>query len=268
MEISNLTKKRIKKYLKEDKRFDGRGLLDFREIKIETGISKNAEGSAKVKLGKTEVIVGIKVDVAEPYPDSEDKGTLKTTVELLPLSSSEYEPGPPRIKAIEIARVIDRIVREGGFIDFKKLCIKEGEKVYNVYIDIYTLNDEGNLLDAGAIAAVTALLDSKMPKYNEKEEKIEYGEHTDEGLPLTKSIPVLLTSYKIGEKIIFDPTREEEKASEGRLSVGIAGGKELTINALQKGESLPLEIEEISKITKASVKKYKEIEKKIKKSLK
>jgi exosome complex component RRP42 len=58
MITSNLTAQRIKEYLTKGKRFDDRGLEEFRNLTIETGISKNAEGSARVKLGNTEVIVG------------------------------------------------------------------------------------------------------------------------------------------------------------------------------------------------------------------
>ncbi len=42
--VSNLTGERIKEYLSEGKRFDGRKPEEFREIIIETGVSKNAEG--------------------------------------------------------------------------------------------------------------------------------------------------------------------------------------------------------------------------------
>ena len=128
METSNLTKKRIKDYLESGKRFDSRKPLEYRDIDIEIGISKNAEGSARVRIGKTEVVAGVKMDVGTPYPDHEEEGTMMTTLELLPLSSDEFEYGPPSINAIEMARIIDRGIRESGAIDFKKLCIKKEEK--------------------------------------------------------------------------------------------------------------------------------------------
>ena len=168
MEISNLTKERIKELLSKEKRFDGRKLLDFRKIEIETDVSKNAEGSCRVKLGDTEVIAGVKINVAEPYPDSEDEGTLVTLAELLPLSSPRFEMGPPSIEAVELARIVDRGIRESGFIDFKKLCIKKGEKVFSIMVDIYSINDSGNLIDASCLAAVLALKTAKMPKYDSK----------------------------------------------------------------------------------------------------
>ena len=36
-------------------RLDGRGLLDYRPISIEYNISKSAEGSARVMIGRTEL---------------------------------------------------------------------------------------------------------------------------------------------------------------------------------------------------------------------
>ena len=72
-QISNLNKKRITELLKEGKRLDGRGSFDYREIQIETGVSNKAEGSARVRIGKTEVIVGVKLNTQDPYPDHQDE---------------------------------------------------------------------------------------------------------------------------------------------------------------------------------------------------
>ena len=136
---SKITGNRIKEYLKSGKRFDGRKLDEFRELTIEKNVSKKAEGSVRVKLGKTEVIVGVKLGLAEPYPDSPDKGNLMVTAEILPLSSERVELGPPKFPTIELGRVIDRGIRESGFIDFEGLCIKEGEKVWQVFLDIVAI---------------------------------------------------------------------------------------------------------------------------------
>jgi exosome complex component RRP42 len=264
MEISNLTKKRIKDYLEAGKRFDGRGLLEHRDLVIETGISKNAEGSARVKLGKTEVVAGVKMGAGEPYPDHEDEGTMMTTLELTPLSSEEFDYGPPRINAIETARIVDRGIRESGMIDFKKLCIKQGEKVWTVFIDLYSINDDGNLLDACALAAMSALMTARMPKYDEKAERIVYGEYTNKKIPITKTIPITFTFHKVGKTIILDPGREEEAASEARVSIAVSSdGKDVKINAMQKGEEAALAQEEMFEILDLAEKKYKEASKDI-----
>lgn len=265
METTKLTESRIKKYLSEGKRFDNRAPDEFRNIEIETGISKNAEGSARVKLGKTEVIVGVKLDVAEPYPDSPDKGNLMVTMELLPLSSERFEPGPPRINSIEPARIIDRAIRESKFVDFEKLCIKKGEKVWTVFLDLYSINDDGNILDAAGIGALIALKDAKLPKYDEKEDKVLKGEPSNKKLPLADFVPLSITTHKIGKSLIVDPTREEEDVSETRMTLG---GYDETICSIQKGEGKELDIEEVHKIFDIAEKTRKNLYKKIEKYLK
>ena len=266
IETSRITGKRIEKYLSEGKRFDGRKLDEFREIIIENDISNMAEGSARVRIGKTEVLVGVKLGVAEPYPDSQDKGNLMVTSELLPLSSARFESGPPKFPAIEIGRLVDRAIRESKFIELEKLCIKDGEKVWSVFIDIYSINDDGNLIDAAGIGAVVALKNAKFPKYDEKTEKIIYGEFTNKKIPLSKEIPIIITVNKIGDSLIVDPSLEEEDVSEARMTIG--GSIEGSLFSIQKGNSKEITIEEMHEILELSEKTrkkvYSEIEKYIK----
>lgn len=260
-----ITGERIKRYLEVGKRFDNRGLDEFRDLDVVVGVSKNAEGSARVRIGKTEVMVGVKMNVGEPYPDSPDKGNMMVTAELLPLSSPRFENGPPRFPAIELGRVIDRGIRESKFIDVEKLCIKKGEKVWTVFIDIYSINDDGNLLDAAGLGAILALKNAKIPKYDEKEEKVLFGELTDTPLPLSKDTPLSITVHKIGNSLIVDPTREEEDISETRVTIGSRDG---IISSMQKGEKQALTVDEFKKILEISNKVYKDIFKKIEKYLK
>ena len=260
MKITNLNKKQIMNLIKEGKRTDGRGLLDYREIEIQGGISNNAEGSARVRLGKTEVIVGVKLGVQEPYTDHPNQGTLMVGMEFNPICSERYEHGPPKIDAIEVARVIDRGIRESGFIDFKKLCIKEGEIVWSVAIDIYCINDDGNVLDAGALGAVAALRTAKFPVYDKKEEKVKFGEFTKDPLPLTENIPFTMTFHKLGNKIFIDPNRDEEDTSEARLTLAIScAKKDKVINAMQKGNTEPVSADEINQIVEQAEKIYDKI---------
>ena len=255
---------RIKEYLKEGKRFDGRKVDEFRELTIEKDVSKKAEGSVKVKLGKTEVIVGVKASVGAPYPDSPNKGNLMVTAELSPISSNRYELGPPKFPAIELGRVIDRGIRESGVIDVEKLVIKEGEKVWTIFVDIYSLNDDGNLLDAAGIGALAALKIAKLPKYDEENEKVLYGE-PDRDMPLTGINVIPVTVHKIGDKLIVDPTKEEEDASETRLTIGTANG---IISSMQKGNSQVINDKEIMEAVQKNFKNWEILLKEIEKLLK
>ena len=257
MELPNINKKRIIELLKEEKRLDGRKLFETRNVEVETNVSNKAEGSARVRIGKTEVIVGVKLDVQEPYPDHEDEGTMMVSMEFSPAAGERHELGPPKIDAIEIARVVDRGIRESGFIDWKKLNIETGEKVWSISVDIYCINDDGNVIDASALGAITALKLAKFPVYDKKKETVKYGELTKDALPLTENLPLTLTFYKIGENLIFDPNRDEEDSSEARLTLTISKPKkDYIINSMQKGSEEPIAIEKLNKIIDESEKVY------------
>ncbi len=270
MEISNLTIEKINSLLSEGKRFDGRGLLDYRDLEIDFNVSNKAEGSARVKLGKTEVIAGVKLQVGAPYPDSLDKGNLMVSADLLPLASPRYEIGPPKFPSIELPRIVDRAIRESHMIDLSKLVITEGEKVWTVIIDLYPINDDGNIIDVSCIAAILALRNAKMLVLDEKG-NIDYHQKSDKPIPLSKEVsPISFTFYKLGDNLILDPTREEEEASETRITFGLSYyNGEPMINSSQKsgGGNATLSYEEIEKIMKILPKKLEEFNKKLKKFL-
>ena len=247
----------IIKLLNADTRLDGRKLTEYRKpIEVTYGVTGTAEGSASVKIGETEVIVGVKMEVGEPYPDTPNEGTIIVGAELLPLSNPEFELGPPGIQAIELARVVDRGIRESKAIDFKKLCIEPGKKIWMVIIDICPINDAGNLFDASSLAALAALKNTKFPKFDG--EKVDYKEKTNKNLELEKK-PIAVTVIKIGDKLIVDPDIEEEMAVDARLTVSsIEDG---TLCALQKGGDFPLAAEDISKMLDIGIEKAKELRK-------
>ena len=256
-----LTKKNVQEAMNQGERLDGRKPFDHRDIKVEFNISVNAEASVKVKFGKSEVIAGIKMSVGVPYPDHEKEGTMTTGMDLLPLSSPNFEYGAPTIEAVEIARVVDRGIRESRFIDFEKLCIKEAEKAWNINIDMVTINEDGNLIDASALAAVLALLTARLPVYDETTGRIKSGEFTDKPIPLNVgNMPLTTTFFKIGDKIFVDPTREEEDTTDGRLTIEVSNnGKEDMITAMQKGGEATFTIDEVTMMAEEATKIFKKM---------
>jgi len=241
-----VNKDTISELAAQNKRLDGRSLTEYRKpITVELNISWTAEGSAKVQIGNTIVMTGVKLGIEKTYNDTPNEGGIMVNAELLPLSNPDYEPGPPSIKAIELARVIDRGIREAKAIDLKKLCITPGEKAWFVIVDIITINDDGNLFDAAGLAALAALKSAFYPTVNKETGAIDYKHKTKEKLPLIKE-PLPVTIYKVNNKLLVDPTLEEEGAYDARLTV--ATDDNGTISALQKGGTEPLTAEEISQI--------------------
>lgn len=259
MTVNNEQRNHILSSLKQGVRLDGRKLEEYRDVVIETGVSASAEGSARVKFGDTEVIVGVKMAMEKPFPDRPDQGMLMVNAEFLPLSSPDFETGPPGIASIELSRVIDRGIRECNMIDLKKFVVEKGEKVWGVLIDICTLNVDGNLLDAAGIGAIAALKDARMPALTE-DGQLDYKKLTDKKLPLDK-IPLPVTIYKIGDLFLADPTEEEDAIYDARLTVTTV--EDGTICALQKGGDGPLTIEDIDKMLTLGKKLGAELRKKL-----
>ena len=255
-------KNHINESLKKGVRLDGRKKEEYRNIEIKVGVIATAEGSALVKCGDTEVIAGVKMTVGEPYPDSQDQGTMMVGSELLPLSNPNFESGPPSIDSIEVARVIDRGIREGKAIDTKKLCIRKGELVWTVMIDVLPINHDGNLIDVGGMAALAALKNTKMVEI--ENDKIVAGKRTNESLPVN-SMPIPITVLKIGDNLIVDPTEEEEEVLDARLTVSVL--EDDTLCALQKGGDASLTTKDINDMIDLAIKKSHEIRDKIKEAL-
>jgi exosome complex component RRP42 len=247
--LTKVRQRQIAQNIDAGKRLDGRGLTDYREFTIEQGLIEKAEGSARVFLGKTQILVGVKVETGEPFPDTPNEGVMTVNAELVPLASPTYETGPPDETSIELARIVDRGIRESKAIDTEKLCIEPGKKVFVVFVDVYVLNYDGNLIDAAALAAMSALMNAKMPNYEVKdgELKVKQGYNP---LPM-KNHPVTVTVGKINDKLIVDPGLEEEQVMDARITMAI--NDEGNICAIQKGLSgyfTPQQIIDASKLAR------------------
>jgi exosome complex component RRP42 len=239
----------ITKLGEQGKRLDGRGFDQYRKIEIETHVVNKAEGSARVKIGNTQVMVGVKMDVGEPFPDCPDKGVLSTAAEFIPMASPDFESGPPRQNAIELARVVDRGVRESQVVQIEKLCITAGEKVWIVFIDIHILDYDGNLFDAASLGALAALLTTVVPA-----KRFELGE--DYPLPMTEP-PISCTAVKINDFVMFDASLDEEEIADVRLTVATDTNGD--IRAMQKGLEGSFTKDEIQKVIKGALDNGQEI---------
>ncbi|PLC68899.1 exonuclease [Vulcanisaeta sp. EB80] len=230
--IPRLKQEIMKKMVEQGVRIDGRGLGSYRELSINVNVVKTADGSSIVSLGNTKVIAGVKVEVGKPFEDTPDEGALIVNLEIAPTASPDVEPGPPDENSIEIARIVDRAIRHSGFLDFKSLSIVTGKHAWFLWVDIYVLNHDGNLVDAATIAAVAALMSTALPKVELDPAgnilRIDRSNRTQLSLNIDK-MPLTITHVKMGNIIIIDPTREEENLSDGMYVIGVAGGNVVAI---------------------------------------
>ncbi len=254
--VEQLRKAQMIELLSKEKRLDNRGLMDFRPITIGIGVIEKANGSARVQVGNTQVIAGVKIEIGDPFPDTPDKGLLVVNTEVLPLASAYAEPGPPDEDAIELARVVDRGVRESHMIDLSKLVLIPGKKVLAVFVDVNVLNADGNLFDATSYATIASIATSKMPRYyiNENGQI----KQSDEIIPLPiNGIPISVTMARIGDTLIVDPTSEEEAVMDARITLVL--DEDGNLCAGQKGQPGTLTFDQVKKAMNIAKVKAKEI---------
>ncbi|MCL2550007.1 MAG: exosome complex protein Rrp42 [Methanimicrococcus sp.] len=209
--LSALKRDFIHNLIVEGKRADGRGFLEMRDISVRTNVIDKAEGSAYVKYGETKVLIGIKLQKGTPFPDSPAEGIIMTGMELNPLASPDFEAGPPREEAIEMSRIVDRGIRESHSIELGKLCIREGELVWMVFIDISVINDAGNLVDASCLGSIAALMTAVIP---------EDAANAFPSMPMPmQNTPVGVTVVSIDNNLFLDPTLDEENLCDTKLTV-------------------------------------------------
>jgi exosome complex component RRP42 len=180
-----------------------------------------------------------------------DKGLFMCTAELLPLSHPTVETGPPRDDVIELARVVDRGIRESHMVDVAQLVIEKDKSVVGVFADIVSIDYDGNLFDACSYAATAALLTSKTPTWEMVDDKPSVVEGGEKQLPIT-TIPVSVTMAKIGNHIVVDPNGDEWASMSARVT--ITTDSDGNICALQKGGSDGFTQEEINQCGDLSIK--------------
>jgi exosome complex component RRP42 len=240
--VSRLKRKKIEEVLAAGKRMDGRDLIEFRDIQLKTDFLEKPEGSAEVRLGKTHVVIGVKAGLGTPFEDTPDEGVLMVNAEYTPVAHPTWEPGPPPLGAIELARVVDRGLRSAEILNMEDLGLVSGEKVYIIFVDLYVLNWDGNLIDACGVGALAALKNSKIPGYkvSKKKEVSETGRYKKLKL---RSEPIPITITKIDKFFVVDATADEEEVADGRLTVTLDENNNVT--TLQKSGPIGFTIDEI-----------------------
>ena len=254
--VSRLKRKKILDVVATGKRMDGRELLQYRDWEIKTNFLAKSEGSAEVKLGKTHVVVGVKIGIGHPFEDTPDAGVMIVNAEYTPVAHPTWEPGPPPKDAIELARVVDRGLRAAEIIDMSKLGLISGVKVQMIFVDLYVLNYDGNLIDACSAGALAALTTTEAPEYKvSKKGEIKKTDKTEK-LKL-RAHPLAVTVCKIGDSLIVDPTYDEEEVKDGRITITVDENGNL--NAIQKRGPVGFTVDEIKKCINIALEKAAEI---------
>ncbi|XP_053312317.1 exosome complex component RRP43 [Spea bombifrons] len=249
-----------RKFLKENCRPDGRGLSEFRTTTINIGSITTADGSALVKIGNCTVICGIKAEFAAPTTDAPNKGYIVPNVDLSPLCSPRFRPGPPGEEAQVASQFIADVIDNSQMIQKEDLCIANGKFVWVLYCDLMCLDYDGNLLDACTCALVAALKNVRLPsvKFNEETDLPEVDFNTKSALKILKH--PIATSFAVFDDtfLLVDPTGDEENLATGLLTVVTDEDERLC--TIRKPGGSALTAEKLQDCVSRSITRHKEVQ--------
>uniref|UniRef100_A0A663DWG1 Ribosomal RNA-processing protein 42 n=1 Tax=Aquila chrysaetos chrysaetos TaxID=223781 RepID=A0A663DWG1_AQUCH len=209
--------------IQEDLRVDGRGCEDYRCAEVETDVVSNTSGSARVKLGHTDILVGVKAEMGTPKLEKPDEGYLEFFVDCSANATPEFEGRGGEELGTEIANTFYRVFSSESSIDLKSLCINPREHCWVLYVDVLigyrhvvdaTLQEEACslaslLISVTSKGALTSM--KKMGKGSLDPESI--FEMMETGRRVGKSLHIAL------QKILD----EEESLGTSRQKVGFLG---------------------------------------------
>ncbi len=257
---TKIMQEKLYELISRGERLDGRKPHEYRSLEIQTAIIEKAEGSAAVTLGGTKIIAGVKTSLGSPYPDTPNQANIVVSAELLPLASSFFEPGPPDERAIELARVVDRCVRESKMLDLEKLVFIPGRSVLVIYVDVYVLDYDGNYFDPSVLATVAALATCRIPQYESRNGEVVAVPDSFTSLPVRR-FPVSVTVGFLRDKMVVDPTALEESAIDTSLVMGWS--EENEIAAIQKNLPGMMQLSLINELLRVSREKSSELRSKL-----
>ncbi|KAA0031919.1 exosome complex component RRP42-like [Cucumis melo var. makuwa] len=216
----------------QDLRTDGRGRLTYRPISIETDVISQANGSARVRMGGTEVIATVKAELGRPNPMQSNKGKVSISVDCSPIAEPAFEGRGGEELSTELSVALERCLLggksgSGAGIDLSSLIVVEGKLCWDLYIEGLVLSSEGNLLDALGAAIKAALSNTGIPKVHiaaeaSGNEQPEVDVSDEEFIQFeTSGVPAIVTLTKVGKHYIIDATLEEESQMSSAVSISI-----------------------------------------------
>ncbi|GJS64702.1 exosome complex component RRP42-like protein [Tanacetum coccineum] len=101
-----------------------------------------ANGSARVKMGGTEVIASVKAELGRPSSSAPDKGKVSIYIDCSPTAAPEFERRGGEELSMELSAALRQCLLGG------KTGAVDGKVCWDLYIDGLVISMDGNVLDA------------------------------------------------------------------------------------------------------------------------
>lgn len=135
-------------------RTDGRTMDELRNIKIQVGILKNADGSAYIEFGKNRIIAAVygPREVHPKHMAQPDRCVLRCRYHMSPFSTDTRKNPAPSRREVEISKVMREALEPAVMLeDYPRAAI-------DVFVEV--LQADGGSRCAGITAASVALADA------------------------------------------------------------------------------------------------------------
>lgn len=255
--LSEAEKTFILHSVQDNFREDGRSCEDYRYMELETGIISNTNGSARVRLATTDVLVGVKMQLTPVDPQKPNVGRMEFFLDCSANATPEFEGRGGEALASEITALLSRAYAAPSAMDYPALCVLPGQQAWLLYVDVLLLECGGNLFDAVSLAVKAALFNTKIPNVTmTKDEGGVELDVSDDPFDFKRldvsSAPVIITVNKIGHNHVVDASEKEEACSLARIMLGVTQNGVVT--AMKKEGSGSLDADSISDMMESAKK--------------
>lgn len=217
----------------DGKRLDGRDKDELRPIKMETGILKNADGSAYIEWGNNKIFAAV-FGPREVHPHhlaKPDKGILRVFYRMATFSVFERKRPAPGRREKEISMIIADCIEPVLFLELYP------STAFEIFIEV--MDADGGTRCASVTAASLALADA--------------------GVPM-KSLITSLAIGKIDNELVVDLSGIEDKAGDADLPIAITWFND-EISLLQFDGKMDLEeMEKVLDISRKAASKIYEMQ--------
>jgi len=236
----------LRKHIQTGFRPDGRKLNERRPLSISLGQIKSADGSSIVRQGNTTVVCGIKLEIARPSADTPNEGFIVPNVTLPAMCHPVLKSGPPSTEAQALSTFLKDVIHNSACVEPRELCIVAGKFVWVLYVDVYCLDNDGNLRDACVSALMAAVKSLKLPSTHYDLELDELVVTKDSHVALTtKETTAVACSFCVldleSPRLIADPSWEEEERSDSQVTLLLSESGDVCLTSQFGSSSLSQE---------------------------
>eukprot|EP01024_Parvocaulis_polyphysoides_P068222 TRINITY_DN8280_c0_g3_i1.p1 TRINITY_DN8280_c0_g3~~TRINITY_DN8280_c0_g3_i1.p1 ORF type:complete len:384 (+),score=12.09 TRINITY_DN8280_c0_g3_i1:363-1514(+) len=240
---------------------DGRSLGECRQVSIAVGVISTADSSALVRIGKTSVLAGVKLELGVPDVKENNKGRFKLGLEFSKLCQAQDKQAQ-----ITKEKLKSVLVRE-DWLDLTQLCIDISYAAWDLILDAYVIDNDGSVFDAALLACVAAIKTLKIPQVNfHGAGQIELQEQQERKILEIGYIPIGLTCGLFQDNLVADPTLYEEKFLEQVVNLAMDEDKNI-LGIFMEGGSCLLDVRNFNFCIQLLETRYAEVVKVLQQSL-